>query len=141
MLNKNDKSKLLLSIVGIFASSTVHAIEIDTGIFVPAGHKHLVQPSRQLNLFFDTSVDWLTELFGGHLDISHGRVLDRDTLQGIQSCFYQSEDLAHSMSVFASAFELRTRVRMDPLSLSKWEPILETAKQLKANDALIQRAS
>lgn len=107
-----------------------------TGIFVPAGHLHSVRPSKQLTLFFDTSVDWLTELFGGRLDISHGRVLDRDTLQGIQSCFYESEDLVRSMNIFASAFELRTYIQMNANSFNEWEPILEIARQLKANDAL-----
>lgn len=54
------------------------------GVFVPAGHLHRVDSGRQINLFFDATVDWIDEIFGGALDTSCGRVLDRDTLQGIQ---------------------------------------------------------
>jgi hypothetical protein len=107
-----------------------------TGVFVPAGHSHSVQPGKQINLFFDTCVDWLAEMFGGELDTSCGRVLDRDTLQGVQSCFYEGAELAESMSVFASAFELRTHVRMDALAFKDWNEILDKARDLKHNQAL-----
>lgn len=106
------------------------------GVFVPSGHRHSVQPGRQINLFFDTCVDWLAELFGGKLDTSCGRVLDRDTLQGVQSCFYEDADLADSMNFFASAFELRTLVQMDPTALETWTHILDRSRELKQNENL-----
>lgn len=107
-----------------------------TGVFVPAGHSHSVQPGKQINLFFDTCVDWLAEMFGGKLDTSCGQVLDRDTLQGVQSCFYEQANLADSMSFFASAFELRTHVLMDHLALKVWTEILHKARELKYNENL-----
>ena len=100
------------------------------GVFVPAGHAHAVKPGRQINLFFDESVNWIDEIFGGTLDTSCARVLDRDTLQGIQSCFYHSGDLVSGMSIFASAFDLRMHASLDPMAHRDWDKVLEKVRNL-----------
>lgn len=101
------------------------------GVFVPAGHVHKVNPGKQINLFFDVSSTWIAEIFGGNLDTSCARVLDRDTLMGIQSCFYEGCDLSAGLTVFANAFELRTQTRLDPLAFQDWKLVLEKVKLFK----------
>lgn len=102
-----------------------------TGVFVPAGHPHRVANSRQINLFFDTSVDWIDEVFGGDLDTACGRVLDRDTLQGIQSCFYEGVDIETSMAIFAKAFELKSQNHSNPRTEHRWAEVLKKVKVIQ----------
>lgn len=109
-----------------------------TGVFVPVGHTHSVQQGKQINMFFDPCVNWIDEIFGGNLDTSCARVLDRDTLQGIQSCFYEGADLVAGMSVFANAFELRTHTRMDPLAYQDWITVLAKVREIKQNSVSTQ---
>lgn len=101
------------------------------GVFVPTGHTHSVEPGRQINLFFDKSVNWIDEIFGGKLDTSCARVLDRDTLLGIQSCFFHSNDVRTGVALFASAFELRTQTEENPAEYKKWEVVLDKVKALR----------
>lgn len=108
------------------------------GVFVPAGHAHAVKPGRQINLFFDESVNWIDEIFGGSLDTSCARVLDRDTLQGIQSCFYHNGDLVSGMSIFANAFDLRMHARLDPLAYEDWVHVLAKVREIKSNSLLLE---
>jgi hypothetical protein len=100
-------------------------------VFVPAGHPHRVDSGRQINLFFDASVDWIDEVFGGALDTSCGRVLDRDTLQGIQSCFYEGIDIETGMSVFAEAFELKRQNMVNPNIERRWEEVLKKVQVIQ----------
>lgn len=102
-----------------------------SGVFVPAGHAHRVANGRQINLFFDASVDWIDEVFGGDLDTSCGRVLDRDTLQGIQSCFYEGIDIQTGMEVFAEAFELRRSSHTNPDAEKRWEEVMAQVKSIQ----------
>lgn len=102
-----------------------------TGVFVPAGHPHRVANGRQINLFFDASVDWIDEVFGGSLDTSCGRVLDRDTLQGIQSCFYEGIDIRMGMEVFAEAFDLRRSSLSNPDTENNWEEVMAQVKLIQ----------
>lgn len=101
------------------------------GVFVPAGHPHRVDSGRQINLFFDATVDWIDEIFGGALDTSCGRVLDRDTLQGIQSCFYEGIDIETGMSVFAEAFELKRQNMINPNIERRWEEVLKKVQVIQ----------
>jgi hypothetical protein len=107
------------------------------GVFVPSGHVHAVNPGRQVNLFFDVGSTWIAEIFGGSLDTSCARVLDRDTMLGIQSCFYEGCDLAAGMAIFANAFELRTQTRLDPLAFQEWKHVLDRVKAIKASDSVV----
>lgn len=102
-----------------------------TGVFVPAGHPHRVASGRQINLFFDTSVDWIDEVFGGDLDTTCGRVLDRDTLQGIQSCFYEGIDVRTGMEVFAEAFDLRRSSLSNQDTEQHWERVMAEIKRVQ----------
>lgn len=104
-----------------------------SGVFVPARHTHRVANGRQINLFFDASIDWIDEVFGGNLDTSCGRVLDRDTLQGIQSCFYEGIDIQTGMEVFADAFELRLQSHSNPESEKRWTDVLNQVKAIQTD--------
>lgn len=101
------------------------------GVFVPQGHSHSVKPGRQINLFFDKSVNWIDEIFGGELDTSCARVLDRDTLQGIQSCFFHTDDIRTGIALFADAFELRTQTQDNPVEFKKWEAVLSRVRSMR----------
>jgi hypothetical protein len=101
------------------------------GVFVPSGHVHSVQPGRQINLFFDKSINWIDEIFGGELDTTCARVLDRDTLQGIQSCFFHETDIITGVSLFADAFDVRSQTSQNTVEHSKWEAVLSEVKILK----------
>lgn len=101
------------------------------GVFVPKGHTHSVEPGRQINLFFDKNVNWIDEIFGGKLDTSCASVLDRDTLQGIQSCFFHTADVRTGVSLFANAFELRTQTKENPIEYMRWEALLDKVKALR----------
>lgn len=99
------------------------------GVFVPQGHAHSVGAGRQLNLFFDSSIDWMDEVFGGHLECDCAQVLDRDTLQGVLSCFYSGASLLDGMRIFAQAFEIHSRPDLTPSSLAQWEHLLTKARE------------
>jgi len=101
------------------------------GVFVPAGHPHRVANGRQINLFFDASVDWIDEVFGGNLDTACGRMLDRDTLQGIQSCFYEGIDIKAGMEVFAEAFELRRSSHNSTETEMRWESVMTQVEAIQ----------
>lgn len=103
------------------------------GVFVPRHHTHSVGAGRQLNLFFDPSIDWLDEVFGGSLDCDCAQVLDRDTLQGILSCFYSGASLLEGMSIFTKAFELRGTTDIDAESAAKWQILMSKATQATAD--------
>jgi len=105
------------------------------GVFVPCGHTHSVEPGRQVNLFFDKSVNWIDEIFGGKLDTACARVLDRDTLLGIQSCFFHSTDVRTGVALFANAFELRTQTEENPIEQKRWETVMNKVKALSASPA------
>lgn len=102
------------------------------GVFVPRHHAHSVGAGRQLNLFFDPSIDWLDEVFGGSLDCDCAQVLDRDTLQGILSCFYAGASLVEGMSIFTKAFEVRKGTSFEPESLDKWAHLSSKAFEISA---------
>lgn len=99
------------------------------GVFVPQGHAHSVGPGRQLNLFFDPSIDWMDEVFGGNLDCDCAQALDRDTLQGILSCFYSSASLLEGMTIFTKAFEIHGGSGMEAESIAKWKVLVDKAQQ------------
>lgn len=103
------------------------------GVFVPARHAHSVGEGNQLNLFFDKSIDWLDQVFGGELACNCAQVLDRDTLQGVLSCFYGNHSLMEGMQVFAHAFELDQNRAMDEMAMAHWSKVMASVQTITAD--------
>ncbi|HEY1059522.1 MAG TPA: hypothetical protein VGE55_12405 [Limnobacter sp.] len=99
-------------------------------VFVPAGHLHSVNTGSQINLFFDPQIDWLDDVFGGAIDTHCAQVLDRDTLEGIQTCFYKNSDLKLGLEAFAYAYEDRQADLHDQTLNQRWVRLLKEVEQL-----------
>lgn len=106
------------------------------GVFVPYRHSHRVGEGRQINLFFDRSITWIDEVFGGRLDTACASVLDRDTLMGIQSCFHGSMGLTNALRIFAEAVQGRNHQFNTAEQKQSWRRIIDEVILIKSETHL-----
>lgn len=106
------------------------------GVFVPFRHSHRVGEGKQINLFFDRSITWIDEVFGGKLNTECATVLDRDTRMGIQSCFHGSLGLSEALKVFADAIQGRNHKFVHSDDKHNWRRILDEVKLIKEETLL-----